>query len=92
MAVLHLLSRSPQSGWEPIVQRIVPGDAVLLLADGVYGVNGQARRLRDKGVTVAVLQDDLQARGLVVREADIRVVDLGGFVDLTVQYERILSW
>ncbi len=92
MAVLHLIFRAPGQDWEAVVERIVPGDSVLLLADGVLGVRGEAERLMARGAHVSVLQPDLQARGFKSDHPKIRVIDFDGFVDLTVAHRRILSW
>ncbi len=92
MAVLHLIFRSPERDWDAVVERIAPGDSVLLLADGVLGIQREAERLLAKGVHLSVLQPDLQARGFRSDHPLIRVIDFDGFVELTVAHRRILSW
>ncbi len=92
MAVLHLIFRSPERDWDAVVERIVSGDSVLLLADGVLGIQREAERLLARGAHVSVLQPDLNARGLEIDHPLIRAIDFDGFVELTVAYRRILSW
>ncbi len=92
MAVLHLIFCSPGQEWDAIVERIAPGDSVLLLADGVLGVRREAERLLARGVRLNVLEADLRARGFGSDHPMIRVIDFDGFVDLTVAHRRILSW
>jgi tRNA 2-thiouridine synthesizing protein B len=64
-------------------------DTVLLIEDGVYG----ATRAQDWSGTLAALEPDLRARGLLNRLSPrITVVDDAGFVDLVVAHQPIVTW
>ena len=64
-------------------------DTVLLIEDGVYG----ATREPDWNGTLAALEPDLRARGLLDRLAPgVVVVDDAGFVDLVVAHQPIVTW
>lgn len=101
MAVLHLISRSPQESraLEACLARAGEGDAVLLIENAVYA----ALKSGDCGAVIAsaagkirvyALGPDLAARGVEASEVAemIGVVDYGGFVDLTTDYHPIQPW
>ena len=72
------------------------GDTILLIEDGVYaGLESNAEPIL-KGVTqihILALTPDLQARGLVDRlMPGIQQVDYDGFVNLTEEHEKVISW
>lgn len=70
------------------------GDAILLLQDGVYLVNSPIlTQLVDSGVDVFILRADMEARGLAMNpELRINPVDYAGFVALSCQYSKTISW
>jgi tRNA 2-thiouridine synthesizing protein B len=93
MTTLHLVARSPtrSDALEACLRSLGPGDALLLLEDGVYGAlpdqPGPA-----EGACHA-LEEDVRARGLAGRlRADVAPVDYAGFVELVAAHERTLSW
>jgi tRNA 2-thiouridine synthesizing protein B len=101
MAVLHLISRSPQESraLEACLARAGEGDAVLLSENAVYA----ALKSGDCGAVIAsaagrirvyALAPDLAVRGVGASEVSetIGIVDYGGFVDLTIDYHPIQSW
>lgn len=101
MTVLHLASRSPleSRALSNCLDRLGEGDAVLLLADGVYAVVSEAGiglllQIRAKHCQCHVLLPDLEARGLVAAglPAEISPVDYPGFVALTLEHRHILTW
>ncbi|MDT8893669.1 sulfurtransferase complex subunit TusB [Halomonas sp. I1] len=93
---LHIVNRAPGAGHavEQALSAMMPEDRLLLIEDGVQGalpslVDGFAGL---EGRLYA-LREDLEARGLMSRrDARVKVVDTDGFVTLTEQAERILSW
>ncbi len=102
MPVLHLVSRSPHGSdaLRACLARALPGAAVLLIEDGVYGAlaGGEPasglERARVSGVELYALAPDLAARG-IGRDAmleGVRVVDHEGFVSLVVRYPGVVSW
>jgi tRNA 2-thiouridine synthesizing protein B len=75
-----------------------PGNALLLIEDGVYAATlGSATEssLRTACSTLKVfaLQPDMDARGVTGKVIDgITLVDYDGFVDLIAQYKTSHSW
>lgn len=102
MNSLHLVSASPTAGTAlaDCLRLAAPGDALLLLQDGVYAAVAHAAAsvalLCDaaaNGIALHALLPDVDARGLAGRlYPGLRLVDDNGFVELTERYPRIVSW
>ena len=101
MSTLHTVNKSPfrTATLLQCVRRCQPGDAVLLIEDGVYGAIAgtdlaTAVKAASDGVAIHVLDGDLRARGIDESKvpADVRRVDYGGFVDLVAEHDRTVSW
>ncbi len=98
MTVLHLVTRSPQQSHalDACLGRLQEGDAVLLLADGVYAVACamSLQQLRATGERCYLLQADMEARGLldVDLPPPLIAVDYSGFVALSVEHRHSLTW
>ncbi len=95
MSCLHLLSKSPASGLLELASKaLVPGDALLLLEDGVY-FQSQPQQLAalPAGVTIHFLEQDLLARGLhgALPENAGRI-DYDGLVELCIRHDKTTSW
>lgn len=101
MSTLHTVNKSPfeRSAFVSALNHMSPGDALLMIEDGVIGArkaSAFANLLENatKSCAVYVLAPDLAARG--IGEADviagIKLVDYGGFVDLVVQHDRTQAW
>ena len=98
--MLHTVNKSPftNNSLESCLDCVVDGAAVLLIEDGVYGaLNGS--KVADKvkaamgKVTVYALSADVKARGVADKVIDgIKLVDYAGFVDLTVENDKVQSW
>lgn len=101
MNSLHLVFTSPWAGTAlaDCLRAASAGDAVLLLQDGVYAAAGgeKARLLlaqaMQQQLPVRLLSPDLVARGLQP-DAGCPAQPVGddGFVALTEQHARIISW
>lgn len=93
MAVLHLLSRSPDESpaWEQCLARAGEGDALLLLDNAVYAAVTESTPV---DLPVFVLASGLCARGLseAILPEGVRPIDYAGFVELTEHYPLTLSW
>lgn len=91
--VLHLVSASDPG---PALLRARPGDALLLIGEGVYGVaaggSGLLREAVQRGVRCHVLWPDAEARGVPLPGAGIVPVDDAGFVALVVEHRHLVSW
>jgi len=99
-AMLHTVNKSPfeHRSLETCLKFAQPGNAVLLIEDGVYAAAREtavSRQVQDalKSVAIYALKPDVEARGMQDRVMDgIRLVDYGGFVDLVVEHDTVQSW
>jgi tRNA 2-thiouridine synthesizing protein B len=101
MSILHTVNKSPfeRGSLGTCLKFASDGSAVLLIEDGVYGAlqgtTAEAAIQDALGrLAVYVLGPDLKARGVGEdRLIDgIEVVDYGGFVDLTVENDKVQAW
>ena len=101
MSTLHTVNKSPfeRSAFVSALNHLRPGDALLVMEDGVVGArkgSAFAGLLENaaKSCSVYVLGPDLAARGM--GEADMiagaKLVDYGGFVDLVATHDRTQAW
>lgn len=94
--ILHLLNRSPASSRVPhdMLRAMGPSDRLLLIEAGVYGaVEPQARLFLALPGRCFALAEDLVSRGLSEHCADwITTLDMQGFVMLTEETQRTVSW
>ncbi|SEM20741.1 sulfurtransferase complex subunit TusB [Halomonas caseinilytica] len=93
---LHIVNRAPDAGRavEQALSAMAAEDRLLLIEDGVQGA---LPSLVDEFASIEgrlyALHEDLEARGLMNRHDErVEVVDVEGFVTLTEQAERTLSW
>lgn len=98
--MLHIINKSPfeTNTLDTCLRMAQPGQALLLIEDGVYaatmGSTAEAR-LRQACTTLKVyaLQPDMDARGVTGKVIDgVSLVDYAGFVDLTEQHDTSHSW
>jgi tRNA 2-thiouridine synthesizing protein B len=86
MMTLHTLNASPASAaFADCLRLVAPGDALLLLGDGVYAAlagTGPCRALDASGAELYVLAHICSAA----------VVDIDGFVALSERFARQLAW
>ncbi|MEQ5802091.1 sulfurtransferase complex subunit TusB [Halomonas sp. H10-9-1] len=93
--LLHTLNRSPLS---PVLDQALagmgPDDLLLLIEDGVIGaLPAQQARYESVSGRLYALHEDLASRGLLALcDPAVRVVDIEGFVALTAECERTVSW
>ena len=98
--MLHIINKSPfqTSTLESCLALAQPGNALLLIEDGIYAATvGSAAesRMRQACATLKVnaLQPDMDARGVTGKLIDgVTLVDYGGFVELAVEYNTSHSW
>ena len=98
--MLHIVNKSPfqTSTLQSCLRMAQPGNALLLIEDGVYGATvGSAMEsvIREACATLKVyaLRPDLDARGVLGKLIDgVTAVDYDGFVDLTGEYKTSHSW
>lgn len=95
--MLHTLSVSPWHADIAAMLRVMDhGDDLLLLSDGVTAAIAGGRILeilQSAPITLYVLQDDVDARGLAGQIADsVGRVSYTDFVRLTVKHAGQLAW
>ena len=98
--MLHIINKSPfeTNTLDTCLRMAQPGHGLILIEDGVYAATqGSAaeERMRQACTTlkVYVLRPDMDARGVTNKVIDgVSLVDYGGFVDLTEQYDTSHSW
>ncbi|MDP3699365.1 MAG: sulfurtransferase complex subunit TusB [Hylemonella sp.] len=98
--MLHIVNKSPtQAGsLASCLRMALPGQAVLLIEDGVYAATtgssseAQVRAAAGK-LKFYALKPDLEARGMTARAIEgVTLVDYGGFVDLVAEHGPSNSW
>ncbi|WP_416140618.1 sulfurtransferase complex subunit TusB [Halomonas sp. HK25] len=94
--LLHILNRSPATSevYRQALAAMGPDDRLLLIEDGVQGaLGGLVDRFGDLQGRLHVLEEDLSARGLEpLCDASVALVDVEGFVTLTEEAQRTVSW
>ncbi|WP_192036992.1 sulfurtransferase complex subunit TusB [Halomonas sp. YLGW01] len=94
--ILHLLNRSPATSRvvEDTLAAMGPDDRLLLIEDGVMGgLPVHAKVFTALAGRVFALREDLDARGLLERcGAHVNIVDVEGFVTLTEETYKTVSW
>lgn len=95
--VLHTLNRAPSHpAFAQCLRLLAPGDALLLLGDGVYAALAGSRaaaELTASGAALHVLDVDARAAGVLERLTEgVTVSDDAGFVGLTEHYPRQQAW
>jgi tRNA 2-thiouridine synthesizing protein B len=101
MSTLHTVNKSPFASGSLLsaLRHCKPGDAVLLIEDGVYGALSGSTIANDvkaslDGVALYVLAPDANARGLTENKilAEAKSVGYDGFVGLVAEHARTQSW
>lgn len=98
--MLHIVNKSPSQtrSLESCLRMALPGSAVLLIEDGVYGAttgssSEAAVRAAAAKVKFFALKPDMEARGITAKAVDgVTLVDYGGFVDLVAEHGTPNSW
>lgn len=98
--MLHIVNKSPmERNTLSTCLATAQSGTVLLIEDAVYAATSghpaaaQLTEARQRGLKIAVLIPDLEARGLADRMAEgISPVDYAGFVDLAAQEPSCQSW
>ena len=94
--VLHTLNAPPNSAaFHDCLAAIAPGDALLLLGDGVYcalGATPACDAILRCGAQLYALDKDARAAGIIAAPDTVTITDMTGFVALTARYPRQLAW
>lgn len=93
--ILHTVNKSPFSSQclAECLSVCRQGDAILLLEDGVYAALNPLPENAPGDLQRYALAADVDARGLRERlQPDIQLADDRGFVQLTTQFDNVISW
>ncbi|APX93038.1 hypothetical protein BWR19_08925 [Halomonas sp. 1513] len=94
--ILHTLNRSPTESrvYRQALAAMGPDDRLLLIEDGVQGaLPSLVRHFGELDGRLFALREDLESRGLAGRcAAEVLVVDADGFVTLTEEADKTVSW
>jgi tRNA 2-thiouridine synthesizing protein B len=94
--ILHILNRPPSSSlvYREALAAMGSTDFLLLIEDGVLGaLTSQVRHFQQVEGRLFALREDLDARGLEGQcDASVQVVDVDGFVVLTEEADKTVSW
>ncbi|MCE8031750.1 sulfurtransferase complex subunit TusB [Billgrantia tianxiuensis] len=94
--ILHILNRPPSSSlvYRDALAAMDATDRLLLIEDGVLGaLTAQIRHFQAIEGRLFALREDLSARGLEGQcDASVQVVDVDGFVTLTEEADKTVSW
>ncbi|GAC18286.1 sulfurtransferase complex subunit TusB [Paraglaciecola arctica] len=93
--ILHKISTSPFThlALEHCLLRLHSSDGLLLTQDAVYGLRHQSLYSKLSELRcVYVLKEDAHARGVAVENDKIQLVDYAEFVELSLEYEKVMSW
>ncbi|PKG97409.1 sulfurtransferase complex subunit TusB [Paraglaciecola sp. MB-3u-78] len=93
--ILHKISTSPFADQTLLqcLKRIQPTDKLLLIQDAVYAmVKGDlVDSLLEQG-PIYVLNEDVQARGLIIENNLYQGISYPEFVALTLECKQVISW
>lgn len=98
MTTLHTINKAPSetSLWQSCLSAILPGDALLMIENGVYAAT-QAdivtplQKMDD--VSIYLLSADINARGLQDKTgSQAIIIDDLQFVALSCQHSKVVSW
>lgn len=94
--ILHTLNASPaQPAFADCVAVMQPGDAVVLMGDGVYAALGGTaalEKLQSKGAELYLLGTDALVAGVTAAARTVNVIDMDGLVALTERFPRQQAW
>jgi len=93
--ILHKLCSSPfnQLALQHCLPRMHATDGLLLTQDAVYGVMDPSiySKLLELD-SVYVLKEDAVARGVLVTSKQIQLINYAEFVELSLEYDKVMSW
>lgn len=94
--ILHKVSTSPfeDNALAQCLSMMAADDGLLLMQDAVYAVHGQQQWSKKLASVkqLYLLDEDMQARAIVIDQTYARGVNYDEFVDLSLHYTKVMSW
>lgn len=96
--ILHIIRQSSTAhqGLHQCLKYKQAGDGILFISDGVLNLclqqNIPLLNTAELSNKLFVLDSDLTARNLSIHELDVKQISYQEFVELTLQYEKTLTW
>lgn len=94
--ILHKVSTSPfhDNALAQCLSLMAADDGLLLLQDAVYAAHGQQQWSKQlKQVKkLYLLDEDMQARAISCTHEKAKLINYSEFVDLSLHYEKVMSW
>jgi tRNA 2-thiouridine synthesizing protein B len=97
MSTLHTVNKSPSDNtlWQSCLAALLPGDALLMIENGVYAAvrPDVMTQLQRNDISIYLLCADVDARGLSDNiYTDANIIDDQQFVALACQHTKVVSW
>ncbi|WJG11175.1 sulfurtransferase complex subunit TusB [Aliiglaciecola sp. LCG003] len=94
--ILHKFVDSPYDTLtlQQSISRVNASDGVLLLENAVYVLQSSSlmETILCTGAKVYVIEDDMLARGISSHHSKISLINYAQFVQLTLEYQQVISW
>jgi tRNA 2-thiouridine synthesizing protein B len=94
--ILHKVSTSPfkDNALVQCLSLMAADDGLLLLQDAVYAAHGEQQWSNELANVkhFYILDEDMQARGIVIGQLKAKVVNYAEFVELCLHYDKVVSW
>ncbi len=95
--MLHIVNRSPfiSNALTDCLKVIQANDVLLLIEDGVLGATskfGKQLQRQQKIFQIALLKNDVMARGIEQKVAALPMIEYLDFVTLTEQHYPCITW
>ncbi|WP_299974466.1 sulfurtransferase complex subunit TusB [uncultured Pseudoteredinibacter sp.] len=94
MSSLHTINTQQTEAMQHCSTCCTSKDAILFFADGVVHtlIQKEMAALKQKGIALYALSDDLIARGLPTDSSHVQAIDYDRWVDLTESYKNSVNW
>lgn len=94
--ILHKISTSPfkNNALAQCLSLMAEDDGLLLLQDAVYAAHSEQQwsKALAKLKHLYLLDEDMQARAIVIDQVKPKVVNYQEFVELCLHYDKVMSW
>lgn len=91
--ILHHIQTSPcDNALKTCLKYIKKDDAIIFSSDGVNIVLYQSHIDELIDYKIFFLADDVKARGLIAQSAAYSLIDYQQFVELTLDFNKVITW